>query len=637
MIIAESVARSSGGDARNQAQVKFRRSGLSLVLTAALVASAAVTPVVAANAAAEGSLPTTLQSNPPWALDQIDQRATAGDSAYRYDTTGAGVTVYVIGTGIRFSHSEFGGRAVSGRDFVDGDNNATDCNGIGTAIAGAIGGSTYGVAKAVTLVSVRVGDCAGAIPTDTIIAALNWVAVQPRSGPALAVLPLGGAKSSSSEIAVANVVSKGISVVAAASESLRGGNDACQSSPGAAPSAITVAATDSSDKRANSSDTGTCVDLFAPGVKIQSAWDESDTATGTSGGNGIAAAIVTGVVARYLQANPTATPAKVSAALVAAATPNVVVSPGTGSPNRLVYVAPPANTAPGAPSAVSVATNGTTATATISWQPPVSNGGSPITSYRVSRDGADAAGNGPWSTVVPATARSLAFPGLTSGSSYQLSVQAITAVDTGVAASGTVTMPAIPPGIPTAFAVAKNDAAKSATITWGPPTSTAGLPIIGYRVSRDGTDSTGAGPWSATVPPAARSQTFPALKPGGTYTLSVQAITTEGTGTAATGPITMNAVVPGVPTAVSVRKYSTGVVLMRWSPPTTDGGSPITGYRLTRNGTDSRGGGPLTLVVPADRVSQLSSYIAAGRSYTFTIQAINAVGAGPVASTGIRL
>jgi hypothetical protein len=207
-----------------------------------------------------------------------------------------------------------------------------------------------------------------------------------------------------------------------------------------------------------------------------------------------------------------------------------VLNPGSGSPNRLAYVAPPTtDTVPGVPAAVTVATDVNVAQATISWQPPVSNGGTPITGYRVSRDGTDSTGAGPWSVVVPATSRSQAFSGLKTGSTYQLSVQAITAVGTGAAASGTVTMTPIAPGVPKVVAN-KDDAAKTATITWAAPTATGGLPITGYRVSRDGTDSTGAGPWSAVVPATARSQIFPALKPGATYTLSVQAINAAGTG-----------------------------------------------------------------------------------------------------------
>ena len=486
------------------------------------------------------------------------------------------------------------------------------------------------------MVSLRVFNCQGEADPDDVQAALDWIWAHRSTGPAV-VLDSGSSWSplgmSSASLDLRGLIvpdpgrGPGISVVAQAGDH---NENACDYSPGEVQEAITVAATDSSDTR-TSSNTGSCVDLFAPGINIQTAANTSDSANSLSSGSGFAAAVVTGMAARYLQANKTATPAQVSTALVTAATPNVVLNPAS-SPNKLAYVAPPAvNTVPGLPTLISAVTDVNAAQGTLTWQPPVNNGGATITGYRVSRDGTDSAGAGPWTTTVPATARSQVFPGLKTGSTYKLTVQAINSIGTGAVASGTITMTAIAPGIPTAFT-----ATTTGTITWAPPTTTGGLPITGYRVSRDGTDTTGAGPWSAVVPATARTQTFPALKPGATYTFSVQAITAFGTGPVAAGPVTMAAVAPGVPTSVSLSKYTTGLVIMSWSPPTDDGGSPITSYRVTRNGTTTDGRGPQTYVVGATARSARFGYLRVGTTYTLTIQAINAVGAGPLVTRTVR-
>ena len=287
------------------------------------------------------------ESPAPWGLDRIDQRGLPLNNAFTTTATGAGVTAYIIDTGIRFSHVEFGGRAVSGVDAIDGGP-ADDCNGHGTHVSGTIGGTTYGIAKAVKLVAVRVLDCTGSGTVSQVIAGLNWVVTDHQSGqPAVANMSLGGGLDTALDAAVQTAIQDGITYTVAAGNS---NVDACTSSPGDVAAAITVGATTSTDARASYSNYGACLDIFAPGSSITSSWFTSDTALAIASGTSMASPHVAGVAALYLQGDPGATPTTVRDAIVAAATPNAVTSAGTASPNRLLYAnvaaAAPAPTAP---------------------------------------------------------------------------------------------------------------------------------------------------------------------------------------------------------------------------------------------------------------------------------------------------
>lgn len=277
------------------------------------------------------------QSNPTWGLDRVDQRLLPLSNSYTYSTTASNVTAYIIDTGIRATHNDFGGRVVAGYDAVGGVNPPTDdCNGHGTHVAGTVGGSTYGVAKGVTLVAVRVLNCQGSGTTSGVVAGVDWVTQHHQAGvPAVANMSLGASASTTLDDAVANSVADGITYAIAAGNSSA---NACNYSPARVPSALTVGATDSADNRASFSNFGTCVDLFAPGVGITSAWKDSDTATKTISGTSMAAPHVAGVAALTLAATPGATVSQVSNAILDNATPGIVGNPGCGSPNRLLYV-----------------------------------------------------------------------------------------------------------------------------------------------------------------------------------------------------------------------------------------------------------------------------------------------------------
>jgi len=271
------------------------------------------------------------QTNPPWGLDRIDQRNLPLNATYNYNWTGSGVRVYIIDTGIRTTHTQFGGRASNVFDAFGG--NGQDCNGHGTHVAGTVGGSTYGVAKSSMPRGVRVLDCNGSGPTSGVIAGVDWVR-QNFIAPAVANMSLGGGASTALDNAVNALSNAGVAIAVAAGNS---NANACNSSPARAANAITTGSTTTTDARSSFSNFGTCLDIFAPGSGILSAWFTSNTATATLSGTSMASPHVAGVAALYKQANPSASATTIRNAIVNNATTNVVTNAGTGSPNRLLY------------------------------------------------------------------------------------------------------------------------------------------------------------------------------------------------------------------------------------------------------------------------------------------------------------
>ncbi|MEV1315558.1 S8 family serine peptidase [Micromonospora arborensis] len=374
------------------------------------------------------------QTNPPsWGLDRIDQRNLPLNSSYTYPNTASNVRAYIIDTGVLYGHNDFGGRAVSGYDAVDGGS-ADDCNGHGTHVAGTVGGSAYGVAKGVQIVGVRVLNCQGSGTNAQVVAGIDWVTANAVK-PAVANMSLGGGANSSIDTAINNSINSGITYAVAAGNGNALGvrQNACNYSPARVASAITVGATQNNDAAASFSNFGTCVDILAPGVNITSAWYTGSSATNTISGTSMASPHVAGAAALALSGNPSWSPQQVRDYLVNNSTPNVVTNVGTGTPNQLLYVVngtPPANdfsvsvsptsgsTAPGgsvtatvgtattagSAQSVSLSASGLPAGATASFSPStVTSGGSstltiatsastPAGSYPVTITGSGAAG-----------------------------------------------------------------------------------------------------------------------------------------------------------------------------------------------------------------------------------------------------
>lgn len=272
------------------------------------------------------------QNNATWGLDRIDQANLPLNNSYSYDADGTGVNAYIVDTGVRITHNQFGNRGSSGFTSINDGNGTNDCQGHGTHVAGTVGSTTYGVAKNVDIIAVRVLGCDGSGSNSGVIAGIDWVADN-HVKPAVANMSLGGGASSATDNAVNAAVARGVTMVVAA------GNDnsnACSYSPARAANAITVGSTASNDSRSSFSNYGTCLDIYAPGSSITSTWSTSNSATNTISGTSMASPHVAGVAALYLDDNPNATPAQVQAAIEAASVTGKVSDAKTGSPNLLL-------------------------------------------------------------------------------------------------------------------------------------------------------------------------------------------------------------------------------------------------------------------------------------------------------------
>jgi subtilisin-like proprotein convertase family protein/subtilisin family serine protease len=360
------------------------------------------------------------QPNPPsWGLDRIDQPNLPLNNSYTYPNTASNVTAYIIDTGIRITHVDFGGRAVWGFNAVDTNN--TDCHGHGTHVAGTVGGNSFGLAKGVSLTAVKVLNCAGSGTNAGVIAGIDWVTNDHAAGaPAVANMSLGGGFDQATNDAVTASIADGVTYGVAAGND--NGANACNVSPASTPNAITVGSTTTTDARSSFSNIGTCLDIFAPGSSITSAWNTNDTATNTISGTSMATPHVVGAAALVLGTSPSFTPQQVRDFLVNNATNGVVTSPGTGSPNKLLFVVNEApaqdfsiavtpasgSTSPGgslsatvsttttvgAPQAVSLTASGAPAGVTVSFSPAsITSGGSSTMS--ISTTGSAAAGTYP--------------------------------------------------------------------------------------------------------------------------------------------------------------------------------------------------------------------------------------------------
>lgn len=316
-------------------------SGVAVSLPVRAVRALAARPGIKAVEADGIVSASATQIGATWGLDRIDQSALPLDEAYSYNFDGkfndglSRVNAYIIDTGILAMHVEFSGRVGSGFSAFKDKYGSTDCNGHGTHVAGTVGGVTYGVAKAVALFPVRVLNCRGSGTNSGVIAGIDWAIAHHVAGvPAVANMSLGGGVSTALDTAVTNLVNDGVVVAVAAGNS---NADACGASPARAAAALTVGATSIDDARASYSNFGTCLDIFAPGTNITSAWYRSTTSINTISGTSMASPHVAGVAALVLSANPTLSVTDVMSRITTAATAGKVTSPGAGSPDRILY------------------------------------------------------------------------------------------------------------------------------------------------------------------------------------------------------------------------------------------------------------------------------------------------------------
>ncbi|MBA4861576.1 S8 family peptidase [Streptomyces sp. PSKA54] len=310
----------------------FSASGLSETEAKRLAGDPAVSKVVQNK---KFHIDATQENPPSWGLDRIDQTETAGDGAYTYpDSAGEGVTAYVIDTGVRISHQDFGGRASSGFDAIDNDDSADDGNGHGTHVAGTIAGEAHGIAKKAKIVAVRVLDDQGSGTTEQVVAGIDWVTAN-HQGPSVANMSLGGGVDEALDAAVQKAIASGVTfAVAAGNES----TDASGGSPARVPEAITVASSTEADEQSSFSNYGSVVDIYAPGSEITSDWNTGDDATNTISGTSMATPHVAGAAAVYLAGHPAATPDEVAKALTDGATPDAISNATEGTPNKLLKI-----------------------------------------------------------------------------------------------------------------------------------------------------------------------------------------------------------------------------------------------------------------------------------------------------------
>ena len=557
----------------------------------------------------------TTQSPVTWGLDRIDQRNLPLSSSYSHDTLATGVKAYVVDSGILASHTDFGARVTSGTNAYSGVNDGrgtSDCDGHGTHVSGTIGGTTYGVAKGVTLVPVRVLDCTGGGTASGIINGLNWVISNHTAGtPAVANLSLGLSPNDLVDRAVQATINDGVSVAVAAGNENK---DSCERSPSRVPDAVTVGAVDSGDRRAYFSNFGSCVDLFAPGVSVTSDWKDGSTAV--LSGTSMATPHAAGTIALLLGASPTRSPGAISADLRALATSDVLTDIDEDSPNLLLFtgVAPPPITqVPNAPTSVrvSVATaNGTT----VSW--------TRSTSTAVLDQTVNAYRNGTLikSTVVAATSTSLVQGSLTPGASYTFTVQARNLVGLSAASStSSAVVYRTKPNTPSSV-VASINGSGVASLSWT-VVADGGSPITEQTVR---TYRGSVLVETTTLSGSATGFTTPrALDLGVAYKFTVLARNTIGLSSASAYSNTVTySTAPSSPIDVVATLRATSNVRISWTRGAT-GGSALIGQTVS---VFADGEFLQAIELGGNAKNLTLTGMSPGVAYTFTVQARNLIG-----------
>jgi subtilisin family serine protease len=563
----------------------------------------------------------TQNPSPSWGLDRIDQRSLPLNSTFTASAKGANVDVYIVDTGIYAAHTDFTGRLGAGFTAINDGNGTNDCNGHGTHVAGTSAGTTYGIAKSATLIPVRVLGCTGSGTTAGVIAGLDWIVGHHIAGtPAVANMSLGGGASAALDTAVQNVINDGVVMAVAAGND---GLNACNYSPARAANAITVGSTTSTDARSTFSNTGTCVDIFAPGSSITSSWIGSSTAITSISGTSMASPHVAGVAAVLLGRYPTSTTTEIASMLRTSATPNVVTSAGTGSPNFLLYldplggpiVAPPPPTpvAPSAPTGIIITpSSGRLSVAFTAG----SAGTSPITTYKYSVDGGTN-----WATrQTGTTASPIVITGLTNGNTYLVSIRAVSLVGDGAAStavSATIPTP-VAPSAPTGIIITPSSGRLSVAFTAG---SAGTSPITTYKYSVDGGTNWATRQTGTTASPIV----ITGLTNGSSYLVSIRAVSLAGDGAASTAVSATIPTAPATPTIGTATANAGRTATVRWTLGA-NGGSAITSHIVTAYLNGSATVARSVTVNGATSVSATVTGLTAGGSYTFRVQARNAFG-----------
>lgn len=576
------------------------------------------------------------QQSAPWGLDRSDQRSLPLNGTYNYSPdAGKGVNVYVVDSGVLAGHTQFTGRTADGWTRVQDGLGTSDCNGHGTHVAGTTAGSTYGVAKAATVIPVRIFGCEGTGYMSDVVAGLDWIAQHHTAGtPAVANLSVGGGISATTDAAVQRVIDDGVTVVVAAGNSAA---DACNASPARTPAAITVAATDRNDAQASFSNFGSCVDIYAPGQSITSAWHTSTTAQASASGTSMAAPHVAGAAAVLLSRNPALTPAQVSTDIVNFSTAGLVTNATAGTPNRLLYVpeagatpapapapapAPVTASAPSAPTDVTAEAGTSAGSAHLTWTNSASNG-SDITKQTI-----NIYENGVKTYVLDLGAQynSVNITGLPEGKTYTFALTSTNAIGTSPesAQSKPVTIPssATAPAAPSAVNATANIGGASLTWTKGADNGSA---LTKQTINvYEGTVKVK----SVDVAAADTSATLSGLGEGKTYTFTVSSTNAIGTSpeSAQSNAVTTKTTVKAPSAPTNVKAYAgTGSAVVTWTKGT-DGGSALTAQEITvYSGVNI----VKKMTVPASTTAASVAGLYNGTYYRFTVKAINNVGTSP--------
>ncbi|MCL3862968.1 fibronectin type III domain-containing protein [Actinotalea sp. K2] len=550
-----------------------------------------------------------------WNLDRIDQAALPLDGYYTYpNNAGQGVPIYIVDTGVGPHHQINGYLAPGFTSITDGLGTA-DCHGHGTHVAGTASGTWYAVAKQAPLVPVRVLPCEGPGTSTSVLAGLDWIAAtHPAGTPGVVNMSLGGPSSPSLNQAVAGLIAKGLTVVAAAGNDA---GDACELSPASAPDALTVAASDVTDSRADFSNTGPCVDLFAPGVEVRSA--NVGAVNIVMSGTSMAAPHVAGAAALYLSHYPTATPAQVSTAIMGATQP-VIIDPGPSTTNRLL------NTrvlhTPEPPTGVRSA-GATPTSLTLTWDAPVT--GTSAVSYQVSYTGPDMARK----TLVATTSTSQVLANLAPLTSYAVSVVSINEFGTSAPSTPATLQtahPPVPPSVPQGL-TAQAVTGRSAQVLWSAP-ATALTPVTAYQVQT----STNGTTWTTRpgVPADGTSAQLATLAPATRYHVRVRAVAGDlpGPWTPTLTFTTLDVV--GAPQELKVTATTSTSTTLTWRAPA-DPPAPLTGYVVERWAEAARGDAAtwVTVARPSATTTRVTlTGLERDRSYRLRVAAVTATGLG---------